>query len=113
MAPSPSPSGIGGRGSFAGARPSWHQTAVLQPGCQLHSLRLDTASLLAAAVVDTSIDPIALHHHFTLHAVVPAPRTLMNGIRKLPPASLMRIDTRSAGKVAFIGAGCATPAGTR
>jgi len=50
-------------------------------------------ALLAAGGIDTSIDPTALHHHLTLHAVVPAPRTLLNGIRKLEPASLMRIDT--------------------
>ncbi|MEF3194089.1 MAG: N-acetylglutaminylglutamine amidotransferase [Halothiobacillaceae bacterium] len=49
-------------------------------------------ALLAAGGVDTSIDPIALHHQFTLHAVVPAPRTVLNGIRKLPPAHMLRID---------------------
>ncbi len=49
-------------------------------------------ALLAAGGVDTSIDPIALHHQFTLHAVVPAPRTVLNGIRKLPPAHILRID---------------------
>lgn len=48
-------------------------------------------ALLAAGGVDTSIDATALHHHFTLHAVVPAPRTLLNGIKKLPPASTMKI----------------------
>ncbi len=49
-------------------------------------------ALLAAGGVDTSIDPVALHHQFTLHAVVPAPRTVLNGIRKLPPAHILRID---------------------
>jgi len=49
-------------------------------------------ALLAAGGVDRSLDPIALHHHLTLHAVVPAPRTLLNGIKKLPPAHWMRID---------------------
>jgi asparagine synthase (glutamine-hydrolysing) len=49
-------------------------------------------ALLAAGGVDTSIDPVALHHQFTLHAVVPAPRTVLNGIRKLAPAHIMRID---------------------
>ncbi len=51
-----------------------------------------TQSLLAGGGIDTSIDPIALHHHLTLHAVVPPPRTLLNGIRKLPQASWMRIS---------------------
>ncbi len=46
-------------------------------------------ALLAAGGVDTSIDPVALHHHLTLHSVVPAPRTLLNGVKKLPPASCM------------------------
>ncbi len=43
-------------------------------------------ALLAGGGVDTRIDPVALHQHFTLHGVVPAPRTLLSGIRKLPPA---------------------------
>jgi asparagine synthase (glutamine-hydrolysing) len=57
-------------------------------------------ALLAAGNVDTGIDPVALHHHLTLHAVVPAPRTLLRGLRKLPPAHSMtvtvtgRIDTQ-------------------
>ncbi len=49
-------------------------------------------ALLAAGGVDTAIDPIALHHLFTLHAVVPAPRTILNGIRKLVPAHWLRLD---------------------
>ena len=57
-------------------------------------IRLASSSqaLLSAGGVDTSIDPFALHHQFTLHAVVPAPRTVLNGIRKLPPAHILRID---------------------
>ena len=49
-------------------------------------------ALLAGGEINTGIDPIALHHHFTLHAVVPAPRTLLAGIRKLPPATALLID---------------------
>ena len=48
-------------------------------------------ALLAAGEVDTSIDPVALHHHFTLHAVVPAPRTILKGVRKLAPATTMTL----------------------
>src|SRR3954452_10502842 len=44
-------------------------------------------ALLRAGDVDTSIDPVALHHYLTWHAVVPAPRTLLNSVRKLPPAT--------------------------
>jgi asparagine synthase (glutamine-hydrolysing) len=46
-------------------------------------------SLLAAGGVDTSLDAVALHHHFTLHSVVPAPRTILRGVKKLPPAHTM------------------------
>jgi asparagine synthase (glutamine-hydrolysing) len=49
-------------------------------------------ALLAAGDVDTSIDPVALHHQFTLHAVVPAPRTIYNGVRKLAPGMTLTID---------------------
>lgn len=54
----------------------------------------NTQALLSAGGVDTRFDSVALHHHFTLHAVVPAPRTLLRGIRKLPPAHLMVIDAQ-------------------
>jgi len=54
----------------------------------------NTQALLAGGGVDTSIDPVALHHQFTLHAVIPAPRTLLTGIRKLPPAHSLLIDAR-------------------
>jgi asparagine synthase (glutamine-hydrolysing) len=52
-----------------------------------------TQALLAAGGVDTAIDPVALHHLFTLHAVVPAPRTILKGVRKLPPAHWMLIQS--------------------
>ncbi len=48
-------------------------------------------ALLAGGGVDTTLDPVALHHHFTLHTVVPAPRTVLKGVRKLPPASTLRL----------------------
>ena len=49
-------------------------------------------ALLAGGGVDTTLDAVALHHHFTLHTVVPAPRTVLKGVRKLPPASSLRLD---------------------
>ena len=54
-------------------------------------------ALLAGGGIDTSIDRIALHHYFSFHAVVPAPHTIYNGIRKLPPATVRTItrDGRS------------------
>jgi len=54
----------------------------------------NTQALLAAGGVDVSIDPAALHQLFTLHAVVPAPRTVLQGVRKLPPAHWMRVSAK-------------------
>jgi asparagine synthase (glutamine-hydrolysing) len=49
-----------------------------------------TQALLAAdKTIDTGIDSFALHNLFTLHAVVPAPRTILKGIRKVRPAHYM------------------------
>jgi len=49
-------------------------------------------ALLAAGEVDTTIDPVALHYYMNFHAVVPAPYTILKGIRKLPPATVMTIQ---------------------
>ena len=58
--------------------------------------RLAFASSLPALVkaggVDTSIDRVALHHYMTWHAVVPAPRTILAGVRKLPAATIRMIE---------------------
>jgi asparagine synthase (glutamine-hydrolysing) len=63
-----------------------------------HFLRFASTlpALLAArdGEVDTRIDKVALHHHLTLHAVVPAPRTLLQGIRKIVPGTTLTITTR-------------------
>jgi asparagine synthase (glutamine-hydrolysing) len=66
----------------------------------LYYARLDGAlrfastlpALLAAGGVDTAIDAAALHHYMSFHAVVPAPLTLLKGVRKLPPATLMTVE---------------------
>lgn len=62
----------------------------------LDNARLRFAStpqaLLAGGGVDVRLDPVALHQHFTLHGVVPAPRTILQGIKKLPPAHTLRIS---------------------
>ncbi|MBX7430855.1 N-acetylglutaminylglutamine amidotransferase [Mycobacterium sp. Y57] len=42
--------------------------------------------------IDTRIDQVALHHYMTFHSVVPPPRTILRGVGKLPPASLMAIE---------------------
>jgi asparagine synthase (glutamine-hydrolysing) len=49
-------------------------------------------ALLAGGGIDTSIDPVALHHYLTFHSVVPSPRTILAGVRKLAPASLLVIE---------------------
>ncbi len=47
--------------------------------------------LLATGDVDTSIDPVALNYYMSFHAVVPAPHTILNGVRKLPPATIAEL----------------------
>ncbi len=47
-------------------------------------------ALLAGGGVDTRLDPVALNFHFMLHGVVPAPRTILQGVKKLPPAHTLR-----------------------
>jgi asparagine synthase (glutamine-hydrolysing) len=49
-------------------------------------------ALLAAGGVDTAIDQKALHHYMSWHAVVPAPHTILNGVKKLSPATLLIIE---------------------
>ena len=49
-------------------------------------------ALLAGGGVDTTIDSVALHHYLTFHSVVPAPHTILQGVRKLPPATILSID---------------------
>ncbi|HSP78363.1 MAG TPA: N-acetylglutaminylglutamine amidotransferase, partial [Myxococcaceae bacterium] len=38
------------------------------------------------------LDSVALHHYLSFHAVVPAPHTLLRGVRKLPPATVMVVE---------------------
>ncbi len=69
------------------------------PGCLRFASTLP--ALLAAGDVDTSIDLAALHHYLTFHSVVPAPRTILAGVRKLPPATVRTVepDGRSRDRV--------------
>ncbi len=59
-----------------------------------HSIRFASSlpALLAAGDVDTSIDRYALHNYMSFHAVVPPPRTIIKGVRKLPPATVRVIE---------------------
>jgi asparagine synthase (glutamine-hydrolysing) len=49
-------------------------------------------ALLKARDIDTDVDPVALHHYLHFHAVVPAPHTMLKGVRKLAPATLMVVE---------------------
>jgi asparagine synthase (glutamine-hydrolysing) len=52
----------------------------------------NTQALLAGGGIDGAIDPVGLHFQYTLHAVIPAPTTILRDIRKLEPAHSMTID---------------------
>jgi asparagine synthase (glutamine-hydrolysing) len=59
-----------------------------------HTLRFASSlpALVAAGDVDCSIDPVALHQYLTFHAVVAPPRTILNGVKKLPPATMLIVE---------------------
>lgn len=61
----------------------------------LNNERLRFASALPALLkggdIDTSLDLQALHHYLTFHAVVPAPHTIVRGVRKLAPGTWMAV----------------------
>jgi len=48
-------------------------------------------ALLATGQFAIDIDPVGLHHQLSLHAVIPAPRTLIKSIRKCRPAYSMTV----------------------
>ncbi|BBP42943.1 N-acetylglutaminylglutamine amidotransferase [Thiosulfativibrio zosterae] len=55
----------------------------------------NTQAILASSQrpnIDTSIDPVGLHHQFTLHGVIPAPHTILKGIRKLEPGHWLIVN---------------------
>ena len=49
-------------------------------------------ALVRAGGVDTTVDPVALHHYLSWHSIVPAPRTILRGVRKLPPATVLVVE---------------------
>lgn len=53
-------------------------------------------ALLSAPGVDRSIDRVALQFYMSFHAVVPAPYTMIKGIRKFPPATIRVIEPDGA-----------------
>src|SRR3954470_7152431 len=59
-----------------------------------HRLRFASSlpALLQGGGISTDVDLVALHHYLTLHGIVPAPRTIYSGVRKIPPATLLVIE---------------------
>ncbi len=61
-----------------------------------NSARLRFAStlpaLLSAGGVSGEIDLVALHHYLSFHSVVPAPRTILRDVRKLPAATVRTVE---------------------
>jgi asparagine synthase (glutamine-hydrolysing) len=50
-------------------------------------------ALLAGGGVDKTLDPIALHHYLSWHSIVPAPRTILRGVVKLPAATVRIVES--------------------
>ncbi|WCO65782.1 N-acetylglutaminylglutamine amidotransferase [Iamia majanohamensis] len=59
-----------------------------------HRIRFASSlpAVLAGGGVDTRVDPVALHHYLSFHSVVPAPLTILQGVRKVPPATLVAFE---------------------
>jgi asparagine synthase (glutamine-hydrolysing) len=49
-------------------------------------------ALLAGGGVDTTLDDVALHHYLSMHSIVPAPRTILRGVSKLPAATVRVVE---------------------
>jgi asparagine synthase (glutamine-hydrolysing) len=49
-------------------------------------------ALIRDGIASKALDPAALHHYMSFHSVVPAPRTLLEAVRKLPPGHWLRIE---------------------
>ncbi len=53
-------------------------------------------ALLAGGGIDTTVDRVALHHYLSFHSVVPAPRTILTGVAKLAPATVLVVEPDGA-----------------
>lgn len=51
-------------------------------------------ALVKGGGIDTNVDPVGLHHYMTLHAIVPAPHTILKGVKKLEPGTTLSLDRR-------------------
>jgi asparagine synthase (glutamine-hydrolysing) len=70
-----------------GIKPLYY--ASLQNGFYFAS---NPQALLATGLFARDIDAVGLHHQLSLHAVIPAPRTLIKSIRKCRPAHYMNVS---------------------
>lgn len=77
-----------------GIKPLYY--APMKSGIRLAS---SLPALLASGGISTELDPIALHHYLSFHSIVPAPMTVLQGVRKLPPAHLMTIERSQAVRI--------------
>jgi asparagine synthetase B (glutamine-hydrolysing) len=85
--------------SDAGAQPMVDAglgPAVTFNGCVYNYKELP--ALLAGGGVGTRLDPIGLHHYLTWHSIVPAPRTILRGVSKLPPATVRVLEPGRAAR---------------
>lgn len=51
------------------------------------------------SAIDTSINPVGLHNQFSLHAVIPAPNTILTGVQKIEPGTTLTISKNTAAKI--------------
>ncbi|MCB9091489.1 MAG: N-acetylglutaminylglutamine amidotransferase [Halobacteriovoraceae bacterium] len=58
---------------------------------QAFSFASNIRSLLCFDDIDTTIDPVSLHHYLSFHAVVPSPRTILSGVLKLDAGHFLEI----------------------
>lgn len=61
---------------------------------KVFSFASNTQALLKNSNIDKNIDIIALQQQLSLHGVVPAPRTILNGVKKLKPATTITINKK-------------------
>ncbi len=50
-------------------------------------------AVIAPGDVPGDIDPVALNHYLSFHAVVPPPRTILRSVQKLPPATTCTVTS--------------------
>jgi asparagine synthase (glutamine-hydrolysing) len=62
------------------------------------ALASEIGALLAAGLVEARVDPVALDHYLACR-FVPAPRTLFDGIRKVPAASTLVVEENGAPRI--------------